>query len=120
MAMDSHFVAGIFYGKLFEQNPELRHLFDSDMSSQYNKLMDTLNQVIMYVDSPEVWLTEIKGLAMRHLDYQVKQGHYDLVGKALLHTLQLALPDSWDAETELAWRNCYSELSSIMINEAYA
>ena len=96
MTLDKVAVAQLFYDKLFDEHPSLRRLFYADMSSQYNKLMDTLNQVILYLDKAESWLPEIKNLAVRHVEYEVKEEHYALVGGALIHTLKQGLGIDWN------------------------
>jgi hemoglobin-like flavoprotein len=57
-------------------------------------------------------------MAKRHEDYGVKPEHYNLVGNALLYTLQKGLGKQWTDEKKSAWINCYSILSGTMITIA--
>jgi len=54
-------------------------------------------------------------MAKRHIDYGVKPVHYNMVGKALLYTLQKVIGNEWTDEIRSAWINCYSILSGTMI-----
>ena len=59
---------------------------------------------------------EIISLAKRHVNYGVQAVHYEWVGSALLWTLEKGLGKDWNKQTEDAWIECYSILSTTMIN----
>jgi nitric oxide dioxygenase len=64
-------------------------------------------------------LTEdIRKLALRHVDYGVKEADYRAVGSALLWTLKQGLGSDWTPEVAEAWASCYKILSDTMINTA--
>jgi nitric oxide dioxygenase len=111
--------AGMFYGRLFEIAPEVRPLFESDLSDQGRKLMATLAVVVNGLRDLEAVVPAVEALARRHVAYGVRPEHYDPVGSALLWTLAEGLGDDFDPETESAWAGAYALLSGVMIAAAY-
>ena len=108
-------IVDIFYSKLFFENPELRKMFSQDMEGQYKKLVDMLDTIVARLENLDVLKGDIVAMAKRHVDYGVKPAHYNMVGKALLYTLQKKLGNQWTDEVRSAWINCYSILSGTMI-----
>lgn len=109
-------VGGLFYNRLFEIAPQLKHMFRNPMPEQSKKLLAMINYVISKLNKLEDILDEVAKLARRHVSYGVKPDHYTLVGEALLWTLEKGLADNWNSEVKEAWRDCYQILSSAMIN----
>ena len=107
-----------FYTKLFFDNPELRKMFPQEMEEQNKKLIDMLNVIIERLENLNELKGEIIAVARRHVDYGVKTEHYNMVGNALLWTLQKALGKDWTEELKTAWINCYNVLSGTMITAA--
>jgi hemoglobin-like flavoprotein len=64
-------------------------------------------------------LPAAKALAIRHVDYGVRPGHYAPVGAALLWTLEQGLGADFTPEIAEAWRAAYGVLSTEMIQTAY-
>ena len=58
---------------------------------------------------------EIAELALRHVQYGTKPEHYEIVGDALLWTIEKALGKDWNDDVKTAWTLCYSTLSNSMI-----
>lgn len=106
--------AELFYGRLFELDPDLRPLFKSDMQEQGKKLMQMLSACVAGLDRLEDLSPAVAALGRRHLDYKVEDQHYDTVGAALLWTLQRGLGESYTPEVEEAWTEVYVILSSAM------
>lgn len=113
--IDPIMLADIFYSKLFFENPELRRMFPQDMEGQYQKLVDMLDTIVKRLEKLDELKGDVVAMAKRHDDYGVKPHHYNLVGKALLLTLQKALGKEWTEEVKSSWINCYSILSGTMI-----
>ena len=105
----------VFYTRLFYENPGLRQLFPHDMEQLYKKLFDMLNIIVLRIDSLHELKGEISAMARRHVQYGVKAEHYNMVGKALVWTLQKCLDKEWNDEIRSAWINCYAILSGTMI-----
>lgn len=113
--IDPLIIADVFYTRLFYENPELRKLFSQDMEAQYKKLIDMLNTIITRLEKLDELKGDIVQMAKRHVNYGVMPEHYNMVGKALLWTLQKTLGAGWNAELRAAWVNCYAVLSGTMI-----
>lgn len=113
--MDTVLVGDIFYSKLFFENPELRKMFPQDMKGQYKKFVDMLDTIVTRLENLDELKGDIVAMAKRHVDYGVKPVHYNMVGKALLYTLQKTLGNEWTDDIRSAWINCYSILSGTMI-----
>ena len=116
--IDQTVVGDVFYSKLFFENPELRKMFPDNMEAQYHKLLEMLNVIVARLDKLDELKSDIADMAKRHVRYGVKPQHYNLVGIALIWTLQKALGDEWNDETKAAWINCYTILSGTMITAA--
>lgn len=112
--MEPRLVCEVFYGKLFYEHPSLRRMFPPDMQNQYNKLMDILNRVVARLDQPSGMTADIQAMGKRHAAYGVKPEQYELVGTALLWTLEQGLGPDWNAEVKLAWHTCYTHLATVM------
>jgi nitric oxide dioxygenase len=113
--IDPIVIGDIFYSKLFFENPELRKIFPQDMKDQYRKLVDMLDTIVERLEKLDDLKGDIVAMAKRHNEYGVKRHHYNLVGKALLYTLQKALGKEWTDDVRSAWVNCYSIISGTMI-----
>ena len=111
--------AQLFYGRLFEIQPQIKPLFKGDLSEQGKKLMGTLGYVVNGLDKLETVLPAARELAVKHLDYGVEASHCEAVGEALLWTLGEGLGDAFDNDTEQAWVAAYGALSGVMIEAAY-
>jgi len=116
--IDPETVGSLFYGRLFEIAPELKHMFRNPMPEQSKKLLAMLGYVISKLNRLEDIIEEVVKLAQRHVNYGVKEDHYTVVGAALLWTLEQGLGDNWNEELKDAWTCCYITLSSAMINAA--
>lgn len=110
--------AGLFYGRLFEQNPALEPLFKGDMAEQGRKLMAMLNTIVMSLDRLDALVPTAQALARRHVAYGVQPAHYAAVGAALLWTLGAGLGTAFTPEVEQAWAGAYGLLSTAMIEAA--
>lgn len=105
----------LFYSRLFEVAPGVRHLFKGEVKEQSRKLMSMVTYVIAKLDKLDTIITEIKSLAQRHNKYGAQKEHYAVVGECLLYTLKIGLGDRWNAKTEAAWIAVYTILSNAMI-----
>lgn len=110
--------AGLFYDRLFEQNPELRALFGDNMRRQGMMLMQALSMAVSNLHQPETLLEPLQAMGRRHLVYGVERAHYPLVGEALLWTLEQGLGDDFDADTREAWTQAYDLLATVMCEAA--
>ena len=109
--------ADLFYGKLFELDPNLRPLFPDEMVYQKSKLMKMLDLAVNGLTNLEELVPKVQNLGRRHAHYfDATPPMYATVGAALLYTLEKGLGDSWDEAHKEAWTVVYGVLSSTMID----
>jgi len=118
MGINPTIIGDAFYSKLFTDHPAIRKLFPSDMNQQYIKLVDMLTSIIMNLDHLESVSEEIIAMSNRHTGYGVKPAHYEMVGSALMWTLQKGLGAEWSDDIENAWIACYQSLADTMIQNS--
>ena len=106
--------AELFYGRLFELNPELKHLFKGDMTEQGKKLMQMIGVAVANLHQLDQVLVPVQELGRRHVDYQVKDEDYDTVAEALLWTLEKGLGADWNDHVKAAWTETYVTLADVM------
>ncbi len=110
----SETAAELFYGKLFELDPSVRAMFKGDMKEQGRKLMTILNTAVNALTKLDTIVPAIQDMGRRHVDYGVKDEHYDTVGEALIWTLGAALKDDFTEETKGAWITVYTLVANTM------
>jgi len=115
MCIDAQIVGDAFYSKLFSDHPDIRRLFPEDMQKQYVKLVDMVTYIVSRLDRLDEAVEEIGAMASRHVGYGVKAVHYDMVGAALLWTLEVALQGDWTPSVKQAWSDCYRLLADAML-----
>jgi nitric oxide dioxygenase len=108
-------IAMLFYGKLFELDPEARRLFHIDLTRQGQKLMDTLGIIIGSLDHFEAIQPFLAELGLRHANLGVRPEQYDTLREALLWTLSQALGLNFDAETRAAWDEAIQKINAAML-----
>lgn len=103
------------YENLFSIAPHLRPLFMSDIASQSRKLMSILIHITANLGQLETLKKELSDLAIRHKYYNVLPEHYNLLGRALLRTLEESLGSHWNEATAIAWQKAYDIIANEMI-----
>ncbi|NJN16474.1 MAG: hemin receptor [Oscillochloris sp.] len=116
--------ATLFYGRLFEIDPDSKHLFRYDLGSpgmaqQGAKLMQMIAVAVAHLDNLDNVIPAIEALARRHTSYGVEARHYDTVGAALLWTLEQGLGRDFTLEVHDAWTTLYGTLAGAMKQAAY-
>jgi hemoglobin-like flavoprotein len=106
--------AELFYGRLFELEPSYRAMFKNDMTEQGKKLMKTINIAVTALDDVEPLIPVLKKMGADHVGYGVKERDYNVVGAALLWTLEKGLGDAFTDEVKNAWGAVYDVLASVM------
>ena len=110
-----HVIGDVFYSKLFLEAPYLKPLFKTTRPEQSVKLVSMLNVIVARLEHLDTLKNDIRQMAIRHQRYGVKTSHYDLVGLALLWTLEKGLGNDWNEPVKNAWLKCYSVLAATMI-----
>jgi hemoglobin-like flavoprotein len=108
--------ATLFYGKLFELDPNLKPLFKSDIKEQGRKLMTMITVAVRGLNDLGKLVPAVQDLGRRHVGYGVKDEHYATVGSALLWTLEQGLGSAFTPEVKDAWATTYTVLADTMKN----
>lgn len=106
--------AELFYGKLFELDPELKSMFKGDMAEQGKKLFTMLDTVVKSLDNLEAVIPAAQASGKRHAGYGVKDEDYNTVAEAFLWTLGQGLGDDFTDEVKDAWVVAYTVLADTM------
>jgi hemoglobin-like flavoprotein len=112
--------AQLFYNKLFELDPALRIMFKGNMTEQGRKLMTMITMVVNSLGRLEQIIGAVEDMGRRHVDYGVRDHHYDTVGAALIWTLSQGLGSAFTAEVKDAWTGAYTILATTMKQAAHA
>lgn len=107
-------VTTLFYGRLFELDPSVRSLFRNDMNDQGRSLRVMLSMVVTNLTQPDRLIPAMVACGRRHVNYRVEDRHYDLVGEALIWTLEQALLVNFNDAAREAWENIYATMANIM------
>jgi NO-binding membrane sensor protein with MHYT domain/hemoglobin-like flavoprotein len=107
-------VGEVFYRRLFEIAPHLRALFPGDLADQGAKLMAMLSIAVANLDKAEDLHPMIAELGRRHAAYGARDEDYELVGEALIWTLEQGLRDAFTPEVKSAWLATYQMLTGTM------
>ena len=107
-------VAELFYARLFELDPSVKPMFKGNMAERGKKLMSTIGMAVGSLSNLDALRPLLQDLGRGHIEYGVKDSHYDTVGMALLWALEKALGDEISAETQQAWAEVYTILATIM------
>lgn len=110
--------ADLFYNRLFEIEPSTRAMFSDDVTEQGKKLMGALATVVGGLTDPDTIIPTVQDLGVAHLGFAVEDWHYDVVGQALIWTLEQGLGDAFTEEVRQAWIAAYTLLSGVMIEAA--
>ena len=109
-------VAVAFYDRLFEIDSGARALFaKTNMVAQRAKFVQMLGDIVRNLDLPRELIPTVSALGRRHVDYGVTEQHFDVVGSALLWTLERGLGASFTPEVRDAWSAVYRVLSATML-----
>jgi hemoglobin-like flavoprotein len=110
--------AALFYDNLFTADPSLRHLFHGNMSQQGERLMTMIGAAVDLLEEPDTLVPVLRKLGARHVNYGVRDEHYDTVGGALLKTLGQGLGTAYTDEVHAAWVALYRVVSATMMDAA--
>mmetsp|Transcript_11814 Transcript_11814/g.18187 ORF Transcript_11814/g.18187 Transcript_11814/m.18187 type:complete len:302 (+) Transcript_11814:508-1413(+) len=95
-------------------------LYESkELKSHYTKLIGSLNSVIESLSDPKDIGKTMKELGRRHVDYGVKVEHYNVIGKAILKTLEALLAEGYSSSIKHAWIAFIRQVASQMISDNY-
>lgn len=109
----------LFYQHLFNDKPELRELFVSNISVQSEKLTNMIGMILSQIHNIPELLPMIEDLARRHIVYGVSAAHYKDVGGALIKTIRDILGPDFSPEVEAVWTKAYDGIALKMIHVCF-
>jgi hemoglobin-like flavoprotein len=107
-----------FYHQLFELDPGLRPLFQTDVELQALKLTTMLDETLDLLDRPIELAATLREQAIRHSEYGVRPEQYSTVGTAMISMLEDVLGQEFTLETRQAWVALYHLISESMLRVA--
>jgi len=129
LSLGSGPVGLIMYRNLFGLSPDARKLFSfgedpdylsgSKLKGHATRVVTVVGDSVAKLDNLPALVPELKELGLKHVGYNVKPAHYDLVGKALLMTLKVGLgPELYTKEVEAAWIKTFDLMTKTMMHAA--
>ena len=88
------------------------------MKEQGRKLMAILNTAVNSLDKLGEIVPAVQDMGRRHVEYGVKDEHYDTVGEALIWTLGQGLGEAFTEDVKSAWLDTYTIVATTMKDAA--
>lgn len=107
-----------FYKRLFENNPQLKGLFNmthQKKGTQPKALAAAIFQYARFIEQPEMLKAAINMIAEKHVSLSVTPEMYDIVGENLLAAIGEVLGEAATPEIINAWAEAYGQLAAILI-----
>ena len=109
-------VAGmLFYERIFTLAPEARALFGDDIALQASRTMAAIKTAVDGLGDIDQVAPFLIRLGARHVRYGVHPEHFDLVGEALLWTLEQGLGEAFTPEVHEAWAAAFGVIARAML-----
>lgn len=104
----------------FRTDPDVMTYQTPGLKAHGVKVVATVGTAVKGLREFEVLLPTLEALATRHAGYGVKPFHFDVVGEALMKTLQDGLGTGFTPRARLAWSKVWHALASPMIRTILA
>ena len=108
----------LFYERLFQRAPWVRHLFQEDESRQARKFLQSLRVIVSALHTPIKHVAVLQGLGERHEGYGVQPEHYALVSEVLIEVFAERLGGEFTLEARRAWERALELMATIMMGGA--
>jgi NAD(P)H-flavin reductase len=89
-------------------------MFPATMTAQRDRLLGALVRIVTDVEDLERLSTYLTALGRDHRKFAVNPEHYDVVGAALLATLEHFAGDAWTPELKATWAGAYALIAEVM------
>merc|ERR1712050_229437 len=101
--------------QLFSFKSEADVYESAALKSHGSRVVGTVGAAVEGVDDLDALVPVLQALALRHVGYGVLPEHFDIVGKALMNSLQDGLQSDFTTEVRLAWSKVWHTVASTMI-----
>ncbi|EDZ61451.1 putative globin [Sulfurimonas gotlandica GD1] len=103
------------YEILFYKYPHLEMLFENAPDNQFMKLAEALSLYAVNIDKIEKLIPALELIAIKHVEVNIRPGHYSMVGMALIEAIEEVLGKMAPIGFIDAWREVYKYVSDILI-----
>lgn len=103
------------YEILFSEYPQVKPLFADAPADQHMKLADTLSAYAVNIDRLHIFKPALMVIAKRHIETDIKAGHYPMVKYSLMKAMRDTLKHA-DDDLFNAWENAYDYLADVLIS----
>jgi hemoglobin-like flavoprotein len=104
----------LFYERVFTLAPGTRALFDDDIRPQAKRTMAAVKTAVEGLGDLDVVGPFLVRLGARHVRYGVRHEHFDVVGEALLWTLEQGLGELFTPWVRDAWVAAWDVIAGAM------
>ncbi|WP_226582275.1 NO-inducible flavohemoprotein [Halobacillus litoralis] len=119
MAEHGEAITSHFYKQLFEDHPELRHLFNQthqQSGEQPKALANAVYAAAEHIDQLSLILPTVRQIAEKHRSLNVQPEHYPIVGEYLLKAIKDVLGDAATDDIIKSWAKAYGVLAQVFID----
>ena len=113
-------ITEVFYKNLFQNNPELKDMFNmtnQEKGTQPQALAGAVLKYGAHIDKLEALGPTVETIAQKHASLQVTPEMYPIVGENLLGAIKEVLGDAATDEILDAWGEAYGALASIFVSK---
>lgn len=113
----------LFYKRLFENNPEIKPLFNpahQQQGSQQRALAAAICAYAEHIETPEKLANAVELIAQKHASLGIQAEMYPIVGENLLAAIKELLGDAATEEIIAAWAEAYTALVDVFVNREQA
>lgn len=112
-----------FYARMFQANPELKHLFNMSHQATGEQQQALALAVLGYaenIDHTAVLAPVLKVVTAKHVSIGIRAEHYPIVGRHLLAAIADVMGDAATSEVLKAWAAAYGQLADTLIEAEQA
>ena len=106
----------LLYERIFTLAPETRWLFDDDIRPQAKRLMAAVKTVVEGLGELESVAPMLVRLGARHVRYGVRPEHFEVVGAAVMWTLEQGLGEAFTPPVRDAWAAAWEIITDAMLS----
>ena len=104
----------LFYERVFTLAPGTRAMFADDIAAQATRTMAAVKTAVDGLGDLDAVAPFLVRLGARHVRYGVRPEHFDVVGAALLWTLERGLGELFTADVRDAWAAAWGLIAAAM------